>query len=302
MARADRSAEDIATARQLYNEAIALRDRGELVAALAKFKAAHALGKTPVTGFELCRAHVAIHQPIEAREACLSVARLEVSREESTRSAEARVRAAELAEQQKTRIGAIRVRLPGASRLSRVTVAIVGSKLPEEALTEPRAVNPGGHTITVEAASQRTIEARVEVGEGEIKEVDLEAPKDEPESPPVESEGARHSRPMAPFATASFVVAGVAAAGGLSMGARAFFLAQSLDGDCARNLCGRERWADLDAAKSAGTASTGLFVLAAVALGTGLYMQFTRNAGAPSAAAKVTAAIGSEGAVLRGSF
>src|SRR5262245_49543355 len=52
-AAAQRTAQDIESARQLYNQGIALRDQGDLKGALEKFRAAHALGNTPVTGIEL---------------------------------------------------------------------------------------------------------------------------------------------------------------------------------------------------------------------------------------------------------
>ena len=75
-ALAQRSAADIESARQLYSQGVDLRDKGDLKGALEKFKAAHALGNTPITGIELCRTHAALAQPVEAREACLGVGRI----------------------------------------------------------------------------------------------------------------------------------------------------------------------------------------------------------------------------------
>ena len=100
------SAQDIASARQLYNDGEALRDKGDLKGALEKFKAAHALGDTPITGLELCKTHRALHQPVEAREACLSVGRIGPIKEEAQRSKDARTESAKIArDEEKPKIG-----------------------------------------------------------------------------------------------------------------------------------------------------------------------------------------------------
>jgi hypothetical protein len=303
VAWADRSAEDIASARQLYNEGISLRDRGEIHAALAKFKAAHALGNTPLTGVELCRTHATLNQPIEAREACLSVARIEVSPQESARSAEARKRAAEMAEEQKFRIGGVRIRLVGQDSTSAIVVSVDGVRVPQEALSEPRAVNPGLHTVTAVSGSERPVEVRIDVGAGEVKNVSLDVS--------VSESGARSSKPMPTFAKVSFVVAGLAAGAGVVFGARALVLEGRLRDECPRNICGRDAWENLSAAQSAGNTSTALFALAALAAGGGGFSLFmnrqrpssSRASTAPtSTLASTSASIGLEGVVLRGSF
>src|SRR5687767_13536494 len=89
-ARAQRTAADLESARQLYNQGIGLRDAGDLRGALEKFRAAHALGNTPVTGIELCRTHAAMRQPVEAREICLGVARIPPTAQETQKSQDAR--------------------------------------------------------------------------------------------------------------------------------------------------------------------------------------------------------------------
>src|SRR5438874_1930474 len=70
------SAADLESARELYKEAKALRDKGDLRGALEKFKQAHAYGQTPVTGLELGRTHMQLGELVEAREVFLSVARM----------------------------------------------------------------------------------------------------------------------------------------------------------------------------------------------------------------------------------
>jgi hypothetical protein len=106
-AYAQRNATDVAQARVLFNDGMDLKEKGDIKGALEKFKAAHALGNTPVTGIELCKAHQALHQPVEAREACLSVGRIGPIPEESAHSKESRAEAAKIAEIEKPKMGSI---------------------------------------------------------------------------------------------------------------------------------------------------------------------------------------------------
>ena len=98
-AYAQRSATDLESARQLYNQGVQLRDMGDLKGALEKLKAAHALGNTPITGLELCKTHAALVQPVEAREVCLGVARIPPLAGETPRSQDARSEAGRIAEE-----------------------------------------------------------------------------------------------------------------------------------------------------------------------------------------------------------
>src|SRR5690606_2365598 len=147
-AHAQPSAQDIETARQLYNEGLSLRDEGDMEGALEKFRAAHALGNTPLTGIELCRAHAALRQPVEAREACLAVGRIPFMRQETSRSKNARQEAARIAEVERGKIGSLRVKIMGVPVGREATVTIDGALVPPEALDAPRALNPGVHVIT----------------------------------------------------------------------------------------------------------------------------------------------------------
>ena len=108
-AHAQRTAADLESARQLYNQGIELRDKGDTKGALEKFRAAHALGNTPLTGIELCKTHAVLKQPVEAREVCLGVARIPPLAQETARSQEARSEAARIAEEQRPKIGALRL-------------------------------------------------------------------------------------------------------------------------------------------------------------------------------------------------
>ncbi|HEY8074144.1 MAG TPA: hypothetical protein VIF62_08545, partial [Labilithrix sp.] len=144
-ALAQRSAQDIESARALYQEGTALRDKGDLKGALEKFKAAHALGNTPITGLELCRTYGALKMPVEARETCLGVGRIPALAGETVRSQEARNEATRYAEELRAHEAflRLRVRLQGPPTKREPTVTVDGAQIPAAALGEPRALDPG---------------------------------------------------------------------------------------------------------------------------------------------------------------
>lgn len=313
-ARAQRTAEDIASARQLYNEGIELRDKGDMKGALEKFKAAHALGNTPITGVELCRTYAALEQPIEARETCLGVGRIAPLPEESQRSTDARHDAARLAEAERVRIGSIRLRITGVPAGWQPTVTVDGHAIPPAALHEPRAVNPGIHTIVAKLGGGPETLAMLETRAGEARDLELAV-----QPPPVGEEPADAVPVPSPspppskntFATASFVIAGTAAFAGTIAGLVAMSGEGDLDKACQSKICGRDQWDALDSAETWGNVSTASFVVAGVALGAGLVSTLTsrsskpaRAAGAPGPVPKVTVTpvLGLGAAGVHGSF
>ncbi len=321
-AHAQRTAQDIASARQLYNDGIELRDKGDMKGALEKFKAAHALGNTPLTGIELCRAHSALKQPVEAREVCLGVGRIAPLPEESQRSKDARNDAARLAEAEKPKIGSIRIKVTGVPAGWQPTVVVDGATVPAAALNEPRSVNPGVHTVTAKVGSGPETRATLETHEGETKDLELGVqPPPEGEMPePVTGAGPRpQSQPREKksntFATVSFAVAGVSAVVGTIAGLAAMSSEGDLDKECRSKICGRDQWDALDSARTAGNVSTVFFVVAGVAGITGLVSTIasgssksgslppqTAKAHASTSTIKVTPVFGLGGAGLNGSF
>ena len=320
-AHAQRTAQDIASARQLYNEGIELRDKGDMKGALDKFRAAHALGNTPLTGIELCRAHSALGQPVEARETCLGVGRIAPLPEESQRSKDARNDAARLAEAERPKIGSIRLKITGVPAGWQPTVTVDGRAVPPVALNEPRAVNPGVHTVVAKVGSGPETRATLETHEGETKDLEL-AVQPPPEGEKPQPVGPAPAQPPPPppekkntFATVSFAIAGVSGVVGTIAGLAAMSGEGDLDKECANKICGRDQWDALDSAKTWGNVSTGFFVLAGVALGAGLVATIasgssksgslpprTASAPAPVTKVKVTPVIGLGGAGVHGSF
>jgi hypothetical protein len=166
------SAGDIAQARELLNQGLELRRKGDDAGALGKFKAAHALARTPITGIELGRQYVTLGRLVEARETFLSIARIPERTEETSRSKAARAEGALSADQIRARIPSLTVKINGVPSDS-VAVTIDGAAVPTEALAAPRLVDPGSHTVSARSTTGGAAETTVEVKEGENREVEL---------------------------------------------------------------------------------------------------------------------------------
>jgi hypothetical protein len=171
------TAGDLETARALYKEGKELRAKGDLRGAIQKLKAAHAVGRTPITGLELARTHELLGQLVEAREVALDVARIRVAPDETERSTEARAEATRFAAELRDRIPDVTVHVLGVPVGAFPEVVIDGRALPPDLVGEPFKVDPGTHDVTVVGARVgATSRARVEIAEGESREVTLAYP------------------------------------------------------------------------------------------------------------------------------
>ena len=166
------SATDLAQARELLNQGFKLRDQGDAPGALEKFRAAHALAETPISATELGRAYLAVGKLVDARETFLSVARIPHRSVETARSAAARAESAKLADQVRPRIPSVTIKVIGAP-IDSVVVSIDGVEVPSAALTSPRLIDPGAHEVSAKGTNGGTAKARVELAEGETRDVDL---------------------------------------------------------------------------------------------------------------------------------
>lgn len=272
-ARAEATAADVETARRLYQQGQALAARGDHQGALEKLRAAHSLIKTPIIALELCKAHRGVHQPVEAREACLSVARIPRSSEETGRSEAARDEASQIAEALKADIATVKVVLRGVPESRKAIVQIDGVAVPSVAVAEPRSVNPGHHAVTAQVDDGPVAKAEVDVSAGQSHDVVLDVvvppePAKEPLSPggsdaPLPSDrsdggGARALR------TGGFITLAVGAvvgsvAGLVAMGEKTGLV-------CPLGQCAPDEHDDLDRARTWGTVSTVGFVAAGVGL------------------------------------
>ena len=269
---AQRAAADVETARQLYNQGRELRDHGDLLLALEKFKAAHALAKTPITGLELARTHAALNQPVEARELCLSVARIPVTAEETARSVEARAEAAKIAEEVKPKIATLHITLQGPRRGDETILLIDGITVPAAAIGEPRSLNPGAHAISARIGTGPETTASTELKEGETRDLELTvvppakvAAVVPPETP------ARSQTKLSPLTIPGFGVAAIGVGVGAVTGIITIATKSDLQNRCNGKICGPSEYADLDRGKTMGNISTVAFIVGAVGGAIGIY-------------------------------
>jgi hypothetical protein len=171
-ASAQPSPSDVAQARELYNQGKDLRSKGDVAGALEKLKAAHAIAGTPLTGLELGRTYAQMGRLVEAQETFLSVARIPVRPEETTRSAAARRECETLAEETRAKIPALTIKVTGVP-VDTVAVTVDGAAVPTQALAAPRFVDPGAHEVSARSTTGGTAETRVDLKEGESRTVEL---------------------------------------------------------------------------------------------------------------------------------
>lgn len=280
---AQRSATDIETARQLYNQGTDLRDKGDLKGALEKLKAAHALGNTPITGVELCKTHAALVQPVEAREVCLGVGRIPPLAGETARSQDARNEAAKIAEEMRAKIAIVRLHITGVPQGREPIVVVDGATVPLAALGEGRALDPGKHELSARIGAGPETRSQIDLAPGESKDITLPvtAPAADAAPPPLPlppSGRGYDQQPAEPahksngngLATAGFIIGGIGVGIGAITGIVAISQKSSLDDKCTNKQCGVADHDALDTAKKWGNVSTAFFIVGGVGLATGL--------------------------------
>jgi len=325
------SAADMESARQLYKQGKELRDKGDLAGARDKLKAAHALGQTPITGIELGKTHVMLGELVEAREAFLSVGRIPVASDETKKSADARIECDKLASDLKARIPSVKVTLVGVPKGKKAKVTVDGEEIPSAALTEPRAVNPGKHSIVAKVSGAPDAKAEIELAEGEQKAISLyvkapkpvaEEPEEEPEPEPVKKpppppvveppkpppppvkpvEEPRSSGGTSVLVPIGFVAAGVGLLAGGITGALALSKANDVKAACPNGVCSQANRTALDETKTFATISTISFAVAGVGAVIGIIGLATGGGSSEPAHAHVKPYIGLGSIGLTGAF
>ncbi|MBI2394567.1 MAG: hypothetical protein HYV09_33665 [Deltaproteobacteria bacterium] len=296
--RAAPTAADLESARQLFKEGKDLRDAGDLAGAVAKLKAAHALGQTPITGLELGKTHVMRGELVEAREVFLGVARIPVASDETKKSADARVECDKLAGDLKARIPKLKVVVEGAPPGAKLKVTVDGELIPAAALSEPRSVNPGQHVVIAKIVGGPESRTDVVLKESESKSVSItvEAPAvvppkeeptvQEPPAPPPKKKKKAEAEPepepapppivapppssssggTSPLVYVGFVTAGVGLIAGSVTGVLALSKANEVKEVCPNSVCSSANKAVLDETKTFATVSTVAFGVAGAGL------------------------------------
>lgn len=197
------SAGDLATARSALREGLSLREGGDLKGAIARLQTAYDLVQTPVTAFELGKAHLMAGHVLQAHELFMKIGRMPLAVEESERSVVARSEAARLGAELEPRIPQLRIRLTLPEGASAV-VRIDDEEIPITGAVTPRAVEPGRHEVAAKAGDGPEQVIEVSVAEGEKKDVELAPEWVPPKPPPPPSSQALYVRRTNPLVFVGF--------------------------------------------------------------------------------------------------
>lgn len=234
------SAGDMESARALVLEARVLRDKGDHAGALEKYKAAHALAHTPITGIELAQTYAKLGMPVEARDICLQVQRTPVGVAETERSAAARAEAVTFAEEMQKQAAQVRIVLHLPSGETRAVVTIDAHEVPFEAVGQVQRLNPGRHEVKARIGEGKPTIKTIDAAPGSQQDVvlDVVAAPDEKKAdtkkvlPP--DEGATHLSPLVPVGAS---IAGVGVAVGIVGGVVALKTSGELNDACTAKIC-----------------------------------------------------------------
>jgi hypothetical protein len=277
VARAQPTAVQKETARELMAEARELREHGDLEAALTRFGAADSLMGVPTTGFEVAATQAQLGRLIESRETLRRVLALPKNPDDPEPFNDARSKARVLDQQLFARMGSLRFAIRGVAPDAELEVTVDGESVPNAALSLPLRVNPG-HRVIVARANGRELEREVDAAEGQTSAVELAFSGDavptvsgSPEQAPVRS--APLTTTPAPdrkrLPALAYVGGGVGLAGivvGSITGISAISHKNDAKRACLGGSCPPSTWSDLDSARAMATVSTVSFVVGAVGI------------------------------------
>jgi len=263
---AEPTAADKETAREYLAQGRAARAKGDHEAALAAFKAAHAIMNVPTTGLELGVSQMDVGLLLEARETLLAASKHPVTPNEPPKFATSRAEARQLADGLVVRIPSIHVVFQGLPSTEGLKVSIDDRDVPVVGTSVMRKVNPGKHTIVAHAAEKERKES-VEVKEGESRDVTLDF-ADKPVTPVVAPQPktviGEPKGGTSPLVYIGFGVAGAGLIAGGITGLMSMSRASSVREQCVNGLCPPSTHDDYDSGKTLGTVSTVAFVVAGV--------------------------------------
>jgi hypothetical protein len=231
--------------------------------------------------------------------------------EETAKSAAARTESARLADELKSRIPRLTVKVIGVTRDS-VSVTIDGAAVPKEVLAGPRLLNPGSHDVTARSASGGAAARRVDLAEGEAREVELtisptagapppvvapaEAPASASKGAPAASAPEESARPRdGQTQRTTALVVGAVGVAGVAVGGALALLAKADDVSASGEAWPQKHDDSVSAAHLADTATVVMGIGAAVAVAGAVFW---------FAAPKGPISVGTSGSavIVRGSF
>lgn len=298
-AHAEPTAAEMEDARSLFRQGNDLRDKNDLRGALAKYRAAHALFPTPITGLEVGRTHMQLGELVAARDAFVAVGKLPPKPNESSNTTFARSEAERLATEVEARIPKIIVTVESTEP---ATIEIDGA-----AAQMPKQVDPGKHVVVVRAgttvrtselviAERETREIRIALGPAAVAAPKQPTTEPQPALPAAESPG----RPT--WVWVGFGVAGAGVIVGTIAGAMTLHGTSQLSSGCTNGMCPPDQHDRLDSTHTWATVSTVSFVVAGAAAGVSLVGFFATSPSSSPKQGSVTPTIGLGTVGLRGAF
>ena len=230
-------------ARKAMGDARDRREAGDLPGALASFQKAHAVMNVPTTGIEVARTQQKLGLLKEAYETATLVTKIAVAPKEPPPFAAARVDAQKMADDLATKIPALNIKLSETTEGVAVVTSVDGAVVAPDA-RKAYHVNPGAHTIIAKLSDGTEKTEKVNIAEGETKEVAFSFKKEIREDKPREEasgstdDAKPQSRFLRPLPIAGFALAGVGLIAGSVTGAIAISKASSAKQEClAGGLC-----------------------------------------------------------------
>jgi hypothetical protein len=327
-ARAEPSAADRETARQLMEDGRALRDKNDLQGALQRFKAADDIMHVPTTGLEVARTQVPLGLLVEARDTIARIRLIPGKPNDPVQFKDARIKANQLDASLDGRVPRVTVVVHGAPSGHTLSVSIDGVPVPAAVVGLPRTVDPGHHVVVVKTEGAEGQQG-VDVREGETKSLDVTLaptaspsgpipPPSEPPPPPGQTRNAPVVETPAALGTshapdALTYTGGALAAAGLVVGAvtgvMSWSQTSSLSSACPAHVCPPASYSSYDSANNLATIATISFAiggagtcLAVISLVVGHDERSHPASASPSAQLRLSPWIGAGTAGLHGSF
>jgi hypothetical protein len=321
IARAEPTAADRETARQLMEDGRTLRDKSDLKGALQRFKAADDIMHVPTTGLEVARTQVTLGLFVEARDTIARIRLIPARANDPVQFKDARIKASQLDASLDGRVPRLTVVAHGAPSGQTLSVSIDGIQVPAASVGLPRTVDPGHHVVVAKTEGAEG-QQEVDVREGETKSLDVALaptaspsrsapPPDPAHDAPVGETTAVVKTSHAPDALT--YVGGAAAAAGLAIGvvtgAMSWSQTSSLSSACPAHTCPPASYSSYDSANNLATIATVSFTvggvgacLAVISLVVGHDEKSQPASTAAPAQVRVSPWIGAGAAGLRGSF
>jgi hypothetical protein len=168
------------TARSLMDEGDAFKQAGDLEHALDRYRAAHAIMRVPTTGLEVARTQAALNHLVDATTTAIEVANSAPGSHEPELFAKARAEAGALVESLRPRVPSLTLKIEPIGVIYELRIDSV--LVPEGAHGHPFKLDPGEHTILVQAPGYKAWSEPIVIAESQRIErrIDLVSTKPPP--------------------------------------------------------------------------------------------------------------------------